>query len=142
MTMAPASYDEQHNTEAWWHEQLARRAPALARDERVSLMVGSLWQLCRGEGTEARDPWLALEMVAWDSGYQGARLQPWFLELARKLRVNVQKEWEKGLAEGKGRTAHRRRSPGTGTQRHALTEAAPPSYGRGRRLSPVVRRAS
>jgi hypothetical protein len=72
-------------------------------------LIAELEQHAVSEGVEATDPKDALEMMAWDLGYQGERLPSWMRKLARQLRVNIDKEYKSGVQSGKQeRTAAKR----------------------------------
>jgi len=68
----------------------------------------------RDEGIEARYLKDAVEMYAWEVGYAGESLQPWFVELGRLEGVDVLKEHRQGQKDGlesgnRAATTHRGR---------------------------------
>lgn len=54
----------------------------------------------RDEGIEARLLKDAVEMYAWETGYAGENLEPWFVELGRLEGVDVRKEHRHGQKDG------------------------------------------
>jgi len=93
-----------------------RRNPRTPKDWRElaphadEALVCTLQDMCEHELVEADDPWEGLKMLAWDAGYQNAKLQPWVYRLAKELNVDVDAEWQNGR-ETKGNPPRRRRNP-------------------------------
>ena len=80
----------------WYHQ-----APHANSD-----WVSTLEQIAEREGLEATNPKDALEMYAWDMGYQGLSLPPsshWLARLSRQLQVNFKKQWQDGADAKEGK---------------------------------------
>ena len=60
------------------------------------LDVGFLQTYARDEGIEANTLEDAIEMVAFDLGYQGVPLSPLLKRMGKKYRVDVEKSYKQG----------------------------------------------
>jgi hypothetical protein len=58
---------------------------------------GYMEDIWHGEGLEAKTLPHAIEMYAWDLGYQGQKLEPWFIALGKIHNLDVRREHRKGL---------------------------------------------
>jgi len=72
----------------YWHE--------LSDDEKVSGWLAQLQSDCESEGREATDPKTALEMSAWDVGYEGRRVPATWKKLGKAIGVDVAKHVREG----------------------------------------------
>lgn len=84
--------------------QVMAKAAARTRDlkgpgfhEWAKSQFEAIW---RNEGIEARHLKDAVEMYAWEVGYAGESLQPWFVELGKLEGVDVRKEHRLGQKDG------------------------------------------
>lgn len=69
-------------------------------DSREQRLLDSFWEYARSELIEATDLDDALDMAAWDLGYQGQRLPAALLSLARLRQVHLEAEYRRGQQAG------------------------------------------
>lgn len=79
---------------AAYHRDWHHNYPNLS--ERIRDMIAELQIYAQYEGIEATQAEDALEMAAWDAGYAGQPLSKDWVELGKKLRVDVKRAYKDG----------------------------------------------
>lgn len=69
----------------------------LSPEDQLRLALNELETIIQQEGLEAVDSKTAVEMAAFDAGYQRRRLPSWLLFLGTHFRIDVEAEYRKGL---------------------------------------------